>query len=204
METELGMFNAFKLLPIPNTFYPCADFAFRCFPHVVNISVTHGLKALTEVSDPELGTSSASSNPQQSQPTVDTNAQIDSDPCSSEFADGSEEADLLAEILSTTPLDLTAEDNTALQADKDYARALTEDPIKRAHQLVSACRASSLRREAFEAAVIEAKASGLLPQDLPSSSQLLRDVDTRWSSVLFMIDRVLEFNPVSNHIYLLH
>ncbi|TBU21271.1 hypothetical protein BD311DRAFT_678802 [Dichomitus squalens] len=105
----------------------------RCFPHVVNISVKHGLTALTDVS---LSTDSTPSND-----------------------------------------------------------ALRKDPIKRARQLVSACRASSLRREMFSAAIKEVNESGRLPETLPPNAQLLRDVETRWSSTFLMIDRLLELYP---------
>lgn len=58
-------------------------------------------------------------------------------------------------------------------------------------------RASSLRREQF---AITTKA--VLPSR--GSLQLLRDVDTRWSSLLYMIDRALQLEKVSrlcNHLF---
>ncbi len=155
--------------------------------------MTHGLKALTAISEP-------APTPSNTQPSVVTGSPDSTDaqtqPRPLESREASEEATLLAGILATAPIDIAAEENPALQSDTHYAAALADDPIRRARQLISAFRVSSLRREAFEAAVVEAKSRGLLPQELLSSTQLLRDVDTRWSSVLFMIDRVLELNPV--------
>lgn len=52
-------------------------------------------------------------------------------------------------------------------------------------------RASPLRRQTFDAAVKLLKMV---------EHQLLRDVDTRWSSTLLMIDRGLEMRPVSHQI----
>jgi hypothetical protein len=54
---------------------------------------------------------------------------------------------------------------------------------------VTQIRASSLRRQVFSTIVIALR-NGV---DL----QLLRDVDTRWSSVLLMIERALELRHVS-------
>ncbi len=156
--------------------------------------MTHGLKALTAISEPV----SIPSDSQLSAATgsPDSTDGVQTQPLPLESREASEEVTLLAGILPTAPIDVAAEENPALQSDTHYAVALADDPIRRARQLISAFRVTSLRREVFEAAVVEAKSRGLLPQDLPSSTQLLRDVDTWWSSVLLMIDRVLELNPV--------
>lgn len=175
----------------------------RCFPHVVNISVKHGLKGLTDVSPtvPPQAASTSSGATALSEavasaallncrlPGLDTHSLSDS-------AFAAEESELLNAITSSSLLTTDAELNAALQADEDYADALAQDPIKRARQLIAACRASSLRREAFQDAIREAKDKGDLPEEVPSDAQLLRDVDTRWSSILFMIDRLLELYPV--------
>ncbi|KAI0658860.1 hypothetical protein C8Q70DRAFT_916815 [Cubamyces menziesii] len=108
----------------------------RCFPHVVNISVTHGLSALTQEA----------------------------------------------------------------AADPAYADALQNDPVKRARQLVTACRASGLRREAFAKTITEGNESGAFGEGKQLRQvQLLRDVSTRWSSTFLMIDRLLELYPVCTH-----
>ncbi|KAM5532394.1 hypothetical protein V8D89_009926, partial [Ganoderma adspersum] len=176
----------------------------RCFPHVVNISVKHGLKNITDgtpTGAPEA--TSASSGTIALSDVVASATLLNCQPpgsltdpeshSSSASTFDAEEVELLNVTLPSL-LAIDAESNAALQADEDYADALARDPIKRARQLIAACRASSLRREAFQEAIREAKQAGDLAE-VPSDTQLLRDVDTRWSSVLFMIDRLLELYP---------
>ncbi|KAI0673772.1 ribonuclease H-like domain-containing protein [Trametes maxima] len=104
----------------------------RCFPHVVNISVQHGLKALTEV---------------------------EVDPSGRDLAASS-------------------------------------DPVKSARRLVAACRASGQRREDFATVIKELNDSGALNAGTKHRPlQLLRDVDTCWSSTFLMIDRLLTLYP---------
>ncbi|PCH42724.1 hypothetical protein WOLCODRAFT_86211 [Wolfiporia cocos MD-104 SS10] len=60
--------------------------------------------------------------------------------------------------------------------------ALNHDPVACVRSLVRVCRASSLRWQYFAEVVTTLKQMNL---------QLLRDVDTRWSSTLLMIERAL-------------
>ena len=67
------------------------------------------------------------------------------------------------------------------------------DLISKVRGLVVACRASGGRHEDLHAVIVagnEAKFWDLNPCELPC------DVDTHWSSVFLMIDRVLELNQV--------
>ncbi|KDQ12925.1 hypothetical protein BOTBODRAFT_112281, partial [Botryobasidium botryosum FD-172 SS1] len=71
---------------------------------------------------------------------------------------------------------------------------LMSNLIVRVRSLVTACRASGQRRANFRQTIIEGNNNGLFALDV---LQLLRDVDTRWSSLFLMVDRVLELSPVS-------
>ncbi|KAI0726791.1 hypothetical protein C8Q72DRAFT_926324, partial [Fomitopsis betulina] len=134
MLVELG-----RLLNARNIPFDSQGNRLRCFPHVVNISVTHGLTALT---------------------------------------------------------DTEANCNTDLADDPEYAAALENDPVKRARQLVAACRASGQQREDFAAVIADGnKCFAWGPGKTLQQVQLLRDVDTRWSSTYLMIDRLLELYP---------
>ncbi|KAJ7818482.1 hypothetical protein B0H14DRAFT_3089486 [Mycena olivaceomarginata] len=75
-----------------------------------------------------------------------------------------------------------------------YWTALWNDPVTQARSLVTACRASGQRREAFEATVREANKAGGFgdPPEVLRVVGLLKDVDTRWSATFLMIDRILE------------
>ncbi|OJT11323.1 hypothetical protein TRAPUB_12198 [Trametes pubescens] len=86
--------------------------------------------------------------------------------------------------------------NIDLANDPEYASALENDPVKRARQLIAACRASGQRREDFAAVIADGnRCSSWGPGKTLRQVQLLRDVDTRWSSTYLMIDRLLELYP---------
>lgn len=94
------------------------------------------------------------------------------------------------------------EDDNATDNNPAWAKALAEDPVARCRKLVANCRASGQRREDFTATIIDGNTGGVFRNAggdiivLPCL-QLLRDVDTRWSSIYLMIQRVLDMKPVS-------
>ncbi|KAI9061181.1 hypothetical protein FKP32DRAFT_1576752 [Trametes sanguinea] len=117
----------------------------RCFPHVVNISVQHALRALG---------------------------------CSAKKSD-------------TPPVE-----SRASSSDNEYADALSQNPVAAARELVKKARQSGLRREEFEQIVSDCIENGTFGEDSdPGGTQLLRDVDTRWSSTFLMLDRLLALYP---------
>jgi hypothetical protein len=92
-----------------------------------------------------------------------------------------------------------AHSHTQLLRDNDeYLAVLKEDVVSAARTLVTACRASGQRREDLQNTISEGNEVGGWgdpPQPLRNVA-LLRDVDTRWSSIFRMIDRVLELYEV--------
>ncbi|KAI0060763.1 hypothetical protein BV25DRAFT_1806882, partial [Artomyces pyxidatus] len=80
--------------------------------------------------------------------------------------------------------------------------ALKEDPVGKCRSVVGACRDSSMRREDF-LKEIEAGNKAKVWKDGTEAVQLrvvqlLRDVETRWSSTFLMIDRALELSQAVN------
>ncbi|KAL1741277.1 hypothetical protein HDZ31DRAFT_14088, partial [Schizophyllum fasciatum] len=131
----------------------------RCFPHVVNIAVKAGIKALHNLS------------------------LYDYDPVSNP-----EGFKMALELLS----------------DIAYQEALKADIVSKARKLINAIRASGQRREAFEKTIETQNSLGGWgePRQLLRIVGLLKDVDTRWSSTLIMIDRLLElYLAVNEFIY---
>lgn len=154
---------------------------YRCFPHVVNIAVQHGLSALTDLTAAE---------------PIPVPHEL--------VAESHSETSHAAAIPPPDPTIVVIDDdlgdadmNGALESDMQYADALRGDPIKNARQLISVCRASGQRREEFKNTITEGNRAGSFGEgiELPKA-QLLRDVDTRWSSTFLMIDRLLELYPV--------
>ncbi len=147
--------------------------AARCFPHVVNISVKHGLTALTKV---DLSSAFL-------EETVDSISTLN---------DPEGESDPQLDEIDS---DCAAASNIFLQNDPEYMEALRNDPIKRAQELVNVCRVSGQRREELMEIIKAGNQTGAFPKPIPEV-QLLRNVDTRWSSIYLMIDHLLELYPV--------
>ena len=143
----------------------------------MNICVKHGLKALTNVESASLTATGAE----------DT---VFQDTSRSGAAD--EDDHELDEI----DCDEAASTNAALQAAPEYATALRNDPVKLARQLVTACRASGGRRAELREVIKEGNRIHAFGDKPLPELQLLRDVDTRWSSTFLMINRVLTLHPV--------
>lgn len=77
----------------------------------------------------------------------------------------------------------------------DYLEALRHDPVALGRSIVRVIRASGLRRRAFRESIKQANVEQWFKD--PSGAviimpvvELLRDVDTRWDSVYFMINRL--------------
>ncbi|KAH7876160.1 uncharacterized protein C8R40DRAFT_1043014, partial [Lentinula edodes] len=85
---------------------------------------------------------------------------------------------------------------------EEYRNALASDLISRVRHLVNLCRASGNRRDDFRNTVLSMRNSVDDESDYSDTTMLLervvvllRDVDTRWSSTFFMVDRFLELYP---------
>ncbi len=93
-------------------------------------------------------------------------------------------------------------DNSALGGSgcrRPYANALRYDVVGLARTLVTKCRASDQRRKELRSIITEGNEGGGWGENSEPIAllQLLKDVDTRWSSTFLMIDRLLELNLVS-------
>lgn len=97
----------------------------------------------------------------------------------------------------------------AYDTDFKYCEALERDVVGAARKLVNACRASGQRREVLENTIREGNQQGWFKDKTGSSYTLeelvlLRDVDTRWSSILYMIDRLIINYPVCSILFVVH
>ncbi|KAL1671439.1 hypothetical protein EV122DRAFT_226580 [Schizophyllum commune] len=89
-----------------------------------------------------------------------------------------------------------------LLSDIAYQDALKADVVSKARKLINAVRSSGQRREAFEKTIKVQNGKGGWGenQQILRIVSLLRDVDTRWSSTLVMIDHLLELYMAVNEL----
>lgn len=84
----------------------------------------------------------------------------------------------------------------------DYANALVANPIAKCRQIVAWVRKSCQRRDQLMNLIRSGNQDGVWESELPEV-QLLRDVETRWSSTYLMIRRIILLYPVSFYLLLL-
>ncbi|KAJ2973617.1 hypothetical protein NUW54_g12033 [Trametes sanguinea] len=175
----------------------------RCFPHVVNISVQRGLRALG------CATKKSHLNADDSSETVQESRDGQSAESDAQAWHTATEVDpplhLEAHAPGADPSDPTFDDfeaahdpefNDALNEDVEYATALSQNPVKAARTLINKARQSGQRRDDFEQIVADGIQTNIFGDGMePGGRQLLRDVDTRWSSTFLMIDRLLSLYP---------
>jgi len=105
--------------------------------------------------------------------------------------------------------DTTITDNLPEEADEAWKRAVKRKPVTRLRALIRALRASGKRHEAFRERIRSGNAASEFV-DPEAHEQgdcnivkvpeltLLRDVDTHWDSVYYMISRARTLRPVTS------
>ncbi|KAI0365534.1 hypothetical protein BV20DRAFT_1038887 [Pilatotrama ljubarskyi] len=160
----------------------------RCFPHVVNISVQHGLRAL--------GCGSSKPDDTQADGGVSAESNHENSARAPQSSESSLRADPSDPVLDLYDVSTDPELNDALQDDPEYMAALFSNPLRAARTLIAKARQSGPRREEFAKILTECIRNEMFGEGIePSGRQLLRDVDTRWSSTFLMLDRLLSLYP---------
>lgn len=85
----------------------------------------------------------------------------------------------------------------ASEALRQYANALSSDPVGGTREIVAICRKSGQRREELQKVIVAGNNSNSWGTAI-RLVQLLCDCETRWSSTFNMIDRLIELYPVSS------
>lgn len=144
---------------------------YRCFPHVINIAVKAGLACLTVL-------------PSDSYDTVARDAEF-----------------LEVETLNVQGPDFFDEpaDNPALLINTEYRDALRRDVLGKIRRCTVSIRSSGQRREQFHNIRKDGNATGGWGDDGHPIRDIgpLNEVETRWSSSFFMVDRFIEIYPVT-------
>jgi hypothetical protein len=120
---------------------------------------------------------------------------LDPDPLTSDIAPTTPPSDLVEntnEPPSDTPKPV---DNQLVAYHPARWRAIIRgDVVAKTRDLINACRKSPQRRQSLHVTITVGKEEGKWEC---RALQLLRDVDTRWSSIYLMIDRYIYLHPVS-------
>jgi hypothetical protein len=158
------------ILLLPTSKMYCSNqFSFSCFPHVINIAVKAGLKALAQIPLFE-----------------DFNDHYDS-----EFMYGDTYPPPESSTIPLVPPELTM--------NPEYLEALERDIIGSICHYITACQSLGQRHEQFKTILKEGNKNGGWgdENEILRNVGLLKDVDTWWSATFIMLDHFLETYLVS-------
>lgn len=155
-----------------------------CYPHIINICVSHIVSSLTKVNAGSL--------------------EDDSDDDSLLSEDESDDGGYVGDETDTENDETDEDKYTDL---KDWFATLKRDPVRRARVVVRTVRSSGQRKDEFLSMIKTGNKKGSFKdqqgnQVVVKELQLLRDVRHRWSSLYVMLERLQELHPV-RPVYLL-
>jgi hypothetical protein len=188
----------------------------RCYPHIINICLSHIIASSTRISKRFLETLKSEfagdlvySNIEGDEDDEDDDEDDEDDDEDDEDGEDDDDDDDDSRLFARKIPELTL-DKEQFDILDDKVRAwyigLKRDPIKRARRIVRIVRSSDQRKQAFKKVINTGNHSGWFRShdneviELPDM-ELLRDVKTRWDSVYCMIERLLVLRPVSVHMY---
>lgn len=172
-----------KLLRVENIKFDRNDNRIGCFPHIINICVSHIVSSLTKVADMDEEEFVEDSGKED----VDEDDEEDNDGYIGDLSDdiddhiGQEKFDVNEELLL-------------------WLENVKRNPVKRARAVVRKVRSSGQRREELSATIKTGNSSGLFKDDGKNVKvkdlQLIKDVKHRWDSLYLMISRLRELRLV--------
>jgi len=175
----------------------------RCFPHIINICVSHIIASCTRISKKHLESiisaddddSSFNLENDDDNDGDDNNNDNDNDNDDSDNNDGDHRdkarKDIPALRFKDSELDQLNTDGRA------WFSNMRCDPINRARRVVRILHSSDQRKRAFKDVIKNGNTCKLFNVIVPDLEPL-RDVKTRWDSTYAMIQRLLKLRPVSN------
>ena len=149
-----------------------------CYPHIINICVSHIVSSLTKVNAGSL--------------------EDDSDDDSVLSEDESDDGGYVGEESEAENDDTNEDEFLAL---REWFAALKRDPVGRARVVVRTVRASGQRKDEFLSTIKTGNKKGSFKdqegnQIVVKELQLLKDVRHCWSSLYLMLQRLHELHPV--------
>lgn len=177
----------------------------RCFPHIINISVSHIIALCTRVSKEYLDSLRSEDDDDRSSFDIENDDDDDDDggddDDDDDDDDDSDDDDITPRRIRH--IRLKNFDLSELSAEeRAWFSGMKRDPIKRARMVVRILHSSDQRKRDFKEVINNGNKSGWF-RGVDSSVVVvpnlepLRDVKTRWDSTYAMIERLVRLRPVS-------
>ena len=185
-NNDTAMVELERLLSMQNIAFDAKARRIRCYPHIINICVSHIVKSVARVSGGKTFG-----------PLDIHDSEDDECPTDDEDGDGDSEADEFD----------GNDDDGILEQDpelEEWLEALKKDPVQKARKIVRTVRSSGQRREAFQTTISSGNQMRVFKDDdgdvvALKNLQLLADVKHRWDSLYLMLHRMQELKPVTGH-----
>ena len=187
------------ILAAKNIKFDAQDQRIRCYPHIINICVSHIIKSLAKVGE-----------------------DWDENEDGSEEADGGESDDEDSELaddddkgyIGDTDEEDEEDEGTGGETDKaivskyveedtllNWFEAVKRNPVNIARKLIRSVRASGQKREVFQMTISMGNQSKAFKDDngdvvQVKQLQFVRDVKHRWDSLFLMLERMKDLQPV--------
>lgn len=182
-NNDTAMVELERLLSIQNIAFNAKDRRIRCYPHIINICVSHIVKSVARLSGGRtFGPVDIHDSEDDECPTDDEDGVGNSE---DEESDGNDDEEIL-------------ERDPELE---EWLEALKKDPVQKARKVVRTVRSSGQRRDAFQTTISSGNQMRVFKDDDGDvvelrNLQLLPDVKHRWDSLYLMLDRMQELKPV--------
>jgi hypothetical protein len=192
-NNDAAMMELHKILRKKGITFDAMDRRIRCYPHIIHICVSHVVKSAAKVSIRDIFDGSQSDDEESDGYEVGYNGDRDGDAGDSD----ADEDD--AQIMGL----YEREENLSA-----WFKAVKQDPINKARQVVRKVRSSGQRREAFRMTISLGNKTQAFKDEngnivQVNELQLLPDVKHRWDSLFLMLHCLKELKPVRDHHLLL-
>jgi len=188
--TELEVILAEK-----NVKFDAREQRIQCYPHIINICVSHIVKSLGKVDD-EVVDDEVNDGGEEG--SIDDTDEEDEEGYISDTDDEDEKDDEGGET-DKAIVSKYVEEDTLL----NWFKAIKRDPVNIAHKFIRTVRASTQKREQFQMTITLGNQTKAFKDNDGSIVQvkdleLLRDIKHRWDSLFMMLERMKELQPVSH------
>ncbi len=188
--TELEVILAEK-----NVKFDAREQRIRCYPHIINICVSHIVKSLGKVDD-EVVDDEVNDGGEEG--SIDDTDEEDEEGYISDTDDEDEKDDEGGETDKAIISKYVEED-----ALLNWFKAIKRDPVNIARKFIRTVRASTQKREQFQMTITLGNQTKAFKDDDGSIVQvkdleLLRDIKHRWDSLFMMLEHMKELQPVSH------
>lgn len=163
----------------------------RCFPHIINICVSHITKSFDKIS--QRGKGNVEESDDKSGDEISDDQESDNEESDVGCSDEEDDDDpVLQEFMDEEDME-------------EWFHAIKQNPVRKGRKIIRTIRSSGQRREGFQLSITTGNQSQAFVNEknqpiVVKQLQLLPDVKHRWDSLHVMLERMRDLRPVSSQL----